>query len=92
MPTLLFASLTFNGMQLCLRSFFVVYLVTERHLGLVTAGLAFSVSQAAGMIGQIGWAALSDRVLSVHAVMAIVGALMSTAALCTAAMTAALAP
>jgi MFS family permease len=87
MPTLLFASLTFNGMQLCLRSFFVVYLVANQRLGLVTAGLAFSVSQAAGMIGQVGWAALSDRVLSVHAVMAIVGALMSAAALCTAAIT-----
>jgi len=87
MPTLLFASLTFNGMQLCLRSFFVVYLVTDQRLGLVTAGVAFSVSQAAGMIGQVGWAALSDRLLSVHAVMAIIGILMSTAALCTAAMT-----
>jgi MFS family permease len=87
MPTLLFASLTFNGMQLCLRSFFVVYLVTYERLGLVTAGVAFSVSQAAGMIGQVGWAALSDRLLSVHAVMAIIGMLMSAAALCTASMT-----
>jgi len=87
MPTLLFASLTFNGMQLCLRSFFVVYLVTDQRLGLVTAGAAFSASQAAGMIGQVGWAALSDRLLRVHAVMAIIGMLMSAAALCTAAMT-----
>ena len=68
-------------------SFFVVYLVTDQQLGLVTAGVAFSVSQAAGMIGQVGWAALSDRVLSVHAVMAIIGTLMSAAALCTASMT-----
>jgi MFS family permease len=87
MLTLLFASLTFNGMQLCLRSFFVVYLVADQRLGLVTAGVTFSVSQAAGMIGQVGWAALSDRLLSVHAVMAIIGTLMSAAALCTAAMT-----
>jgi sugar phosphate permease len=87
MPTLLLASLTFNGMQLCLRSFFVVYLVAYQQLGLVTAGLAFSISQAAGMIGQVGWAALSDRVLSVHAVMAIIGILMSAAAFCTASMT-----
>jgi MFS family permease len=87
MPTLLLASLTFNGMQLCLRSFFVVYLVTDQRLGLVTAGEAFSVSQAAGMIGQVGWAALSDRVLPVHAVMAIIGLLMSAAAFFTASMT-----
>jgi MFS family permease len=87
MPPLLFASLTFNGMQLCLRSFFVVYLVTNQRLGLVAAGLAFSVSQAAGMIGQVGWAALSDRVLPVRAVMAVIGMLMSAAALGTAVMT-----
>lgn len=85
-PTLLFASLTFNGMQLCLRSFFVLYLVAHQRLGLVTAGVAFSVSQAAGMVGQVGWAALADRLLPVHAVMAIIGMLMSAAALCTAAM------
>lgn len=87
MPTLLFASLTFNGMQLCLRSFFVLYLVTDQRLGLVTAGAAFSVSQAAGMIGQVGWAALADRLLPVHAVMAMIGMLMSAAALATASMT-----
>lgn len=87
MPALLFASFAFNGMQLCLRSFFIVYLVTEQRLGLVTAGLAFSVSQAAGMVGQVGWAAVSDRLLSVHAVMAIIGTLMTASALCTAAMT-----
>jgi MFS family permease len=87
MPTLLLASLTFNGMQLCLRSFFVVYLVAYQRLGLVTAGVAFSISQAAGMIGQVGWAALADRLLPVHAVMAIIGMLMSAAALATAAMT-----
>jgi MFS family permease len=87
LPTLLLASIGFNGMQLCLRSFFTVYLVTNQRLSLVAAGMAFGVSQAAGMVGQVGWAALSDRWLSVHAVMAIIGAIMSTAAFCTAAMT-----
>jgi MFS family permease len=87
MPTLLLASVTFNGMQLCLRSFFTVYLVSNQRLSLVDAGVAFSVSQAAGMVGQVVWAALSDRVLSVHVVMAIIGTLMTAAALCTAAMT-----
>jgi MFS family permease len=87
LPTLLLASVTFNGMQLCLRSFFTIYLVTNLRLSLVTAGIAFSISQAAGMVGQVGWAVLSDRLLSVHAVMAIIGAIMSAAAFCTAAMT-----
>ena len=86
MPTLLFASLTFNGMQSCLRSFFVVYLVTDQRLSLVTAGVLSSVSQAAGMIGQVGWAAVSDRLLPVRAVMAIIGMLMTAAALCSAVM------
>jgi MFS family permease len=87
MPSLLIASIAFNGMQLCLRSFFTIYLVTDEKLNLVTAGVVFSVSQAAGMVGQVIWAAISDRVFSVHAVMAIVGILMSGAALCTAAIT-----
>jgi MFS family permease len=87
LPTLLLASATFNGMQLCLRSFFAVYLVTNQRLSLVTAGMAFSISQAAGMVGQVGWAALSDRLLSVHAVMAMIGVIMTAAAVCTAAMT-----
>lgn len=87
LPALLLASLTFNGMQLCLRSFFTVYLVTHQRLSLVSAGLAFSISQAAGMIGQVGWAALSDRLLSVRTVMAMIGTLMSAASFFTAAMT-----
>ena len=39
------------------------------------------------MVGQVSWAALSDRILPVHAVMAIIGMLMSMAAFCTASMT-----
>src|ERR1700731_5228275 len=87
LPTLLLASVTFNGMQLCLRSFFTIYLVTDQRLSLVTAGIAFSVSQAAGVVGQVGWGGLSDRLLSVHAVMAIIGVIMTAAAFCTAATT-----
>lgn len=87
MPALLLATVPFNGMQLCLRSFFTIYLVTNERLSLVAAGVAFSVSQAAGMVGQAVWAATSDRLLSVDAVMAIVGLLMTAAAACTAAMT-----
>jgi MFS family permease len=87
LPALLLASVTFNGMQLCLRSFFTVYLVSNQRLSLIAAGVAFSVSQAAGMVGQVVWAATSDRLLSAHAVMAIIGLLMTAAAACTAAMT-----
>jgi MFS family permease len=86
MPTILLASVSFNGMQWCLRSFFPIYLVSHLHFSLVAAGVAFSTSQVAGMVGQVGWAAMSDRV-SVHLVMAIIGVLMSAAAFLTAAMT-----
>jgi MFS family permease len=86
MSALLLASIAFNGMQLCLRSFFTIYLVDNQRLSLLSAGIAFSVSQVAGIIGQVVWAVLSDRLLSVWAVMAIIGALMSGAALCTASM------
>jgi MFS family permease len=85
-PTILLASVSFNGMQWCLRSFFTIYLVSHLRFSLVAAGVAFSASQAAGMVGQVGWAALSDRV-SVHLVMAIIGVLMSAAAFLTASMT-----
>jgi len=87
MLNLLIAAMIFTGMQLCLRSFFTVYLVDEIGFGLGTAGLAFSVSQAAGIMGQIGWAVMSDRLLTSHAVMAVAGAAMTGAAVLTAAVT-----
>jgi MFS family permease len=86
MPTLLLASVTFNGMQWCLRSFFTIFLVHHKILGLAAAGIAFSVSQAAGMVGQVGWAAMSDRI-SVRWIMAIIGILMTAASFLTAAIT-----
>lgn len=86
MPTLLLSSIPFNAMQWCLRSFFTAYLVHNQRLGLAAAGLAFSISQAAGMVGQVGWAALSDRI-SVHVVMAIIGVLMTAGSFLAAIMT-----
>ena len=87
MLPLLLASFAFTGMQLCLRTFFIVYLVNDQRLNLASAGLAFSASQAAGIVGQIGWAAMSDRLLTAHSVMAIVGILMTAAAVLTATVT-----
>lgn len=83
----LVAALAFVSMQLSLRSFFTVYLVKELGFGLATAGWAFSASQAAGAIGQIGWAVMSDRLLPASTVMAIVGTLMTVGAALTAALT-----
>jgi MFS family permease len=75
-----------GAMQHCLRAFFIVYLVKDLRFGLAAAGLAFSVSQAAGIVGQIGWAALSDRFMSGYPVMAIIGLLTALGAFLTASM------
>ncbi|WP_375412933.1 MFS transporter [uncultured Bradyrhizobium sp.] len=87
MLRLLVAALAFVSMQLSLRSFFTVYLVDQLGFDLTTAGLAFGASQAAGIVGQIGWAVMSDRLLPARAVMAIVGVLMSAGAALTAVFT-----
>jgi MFS family permease len=87
MLPILIAAMVFTGMQLCLRSFLVVYLVNDRGVSLGTAGLVFSITQAAGIIGQVLWATLSDRVWTSHVVMAIVGAMMTVAAALTAMFT-----
>jgi predicted MFS family arabinose efflux permease len=87
MPRLLLASMPFSAMQICLRSFFVVYLVKDVGFSLETAGLAFGAAQVGGIVGQIVWATMSDRLLSVQTTMALVGILMTVAALLTAAFT-----
>jgi MFS family permease len=68
----------------CLRTFFTVYLVSDVGFGLAAAGLAFSASQAAGIVGQIWWAAISDRALGAHATLAVIGVVTSVAAALTA--------
>jgi MFS family permease len=87
MPPILLASFVFIGMQMCLRTFFTAYLVDSQKLELADAGLIFSVSQGAGMLGQVGWAAVADRLLAARWVMAILGLLISAAATLTAMMT-----
>lgn len=80
MARFLFAAGIFGAMQHCLRTFFVVHLVSHVGLSLATAGLAFSVSQAAGVFGQVIWATASDRVLSTPLTMTLVGATMTVGA------------
>jgi MFS family permease len=87
MTPLMLCAMSFAAMLLCLRTFFTAYLVTDLGFSLATAGLAFSASQAAGIVGQVGWAAVSDRLLMPHAVMALLGGLMTAAAVLTAAIT-----
>jgi predicted MFS family arabinose efflux permease len=74
----------FCGMQVAFRSFFTVYLVRDLNMNLVTAGLAFSLSQVAGMIGQIGWALVADRFLDIRQTLGTIGFLIGGAAVITA--------
>jgi|GEM_PF-1413380 len=74
----------FCAMQVAFRSFFTVYLVRDLNMNLVTAGLAFSVSQIAGMAGQIGWAVVADRLLPIHQTLGAIGFLIGAAAMITA--------
>jgi predicted MFS family arabinose efflux permease len=85
MTRILVAILIYTGIQLCLRSLITAYMVKDIGFGLGAAGLALSVSQAAGMLGQVTWAWLSDRLMTPRTVMAGVGAVISVGALATAA-------
>lgn len=84
MPRFMLAAMTCAAMLLCLRTFFVVYLVDRLGFDLVTAGLAFGISQAAGIIGQVVWATASDRRPGAHAILALLCIMMAAAAILTA--------
>jgi predicted MFS family arabinose efflux permease len=73
------ASLTFAAMQLTLSSFLTVHLVETVRLRLVDAGLLFAASQAAGVVGRIGWAVVADRLIGARATLVLVGLLMTVA-------------
>ncbi|MGH6671010.1 MAG: MFS transporter [Xanthobacteraceae bacterium] len=87
MPSFIISAMTVVALQQCLRSFFTVYLVHSVGFSLAIAGLAFGVSQAGGILGQILWAVAADRVFRPHTVMGIIGFLLAIAAALTAAFT-----
>jgi predicted MFS family arabinose efflux permease len=58
------SSFFFSSAQVCLTTFLLPYLTSQAKLSLITAGIVFSVAQAAGVIGRIVWGYLADRVLS----------------------------
>jgi predicted MFS family arabinose efflux permease len=75
------ASMIFAVLQLMLRTFLVAYAVAELGFDLITAGLIFAASQAAGVAGQIGWAAIADRMLGGRATLLLVGLVIAVSAL-----------
>lgn len=73
MRALLAATFVYVATQLCLRSLLTTYLVRDTGMDLSAAGPVLGFSQGAGMLGQVFWAWLSDRLMTPHTVLAIVG-------------------
>lgn len=73
MKRLTFASFTYAGVQMCMFSFLVTYLVEEQGYALVAAGIAFSAMQAAGVIARIGWGWIADRYIAARLVLSGIG-------------------
>ena len=79
MRAVIVAATAYLVAQFCLRSFFAVYLVRDLGLTLSIAGLAFTISQVCGIVGQLFWAALCGRFMTHHSVLATIGVLMALA-------------
>ena len=77
-------SLVFSIAQLSLTTYLVTYLTATLGYALVTAGLALSVSQFAGVGGRIAWGYVADRWLGARRTLALMAVLMTLAALATA--------
>lgn len=76
-----FTGLCFGAVQLSLMSFTVTLLVDEVGWNLVSAGVALSCVQVAGVIGRLSWGAIADRLRSSTAVLLIIGSTTTVASL-----------
>lgn len=65
-------AMIFSGIQRCVLSFTVVYLVAEGNMGLVEAGVMLSVVQVGGSASRICWGWLADRLGSSLTVLMII--------------------
>jgi len=79
-------SFLFSIAQLSLTTYLVTYLHDTLAYGLVAAGLALSVSQAAGVFGRVLWGYVSDRWMGARRMLAVLAALVSVCALLMAAL------
>jgi MFS family permease len=74
------ASFFFAAMQQSLTAYLVIYLTERFSYPLVTAGLALSTAQGAGIIGRIVWGAAADRTGHPRAVLGLLGIAMAAGA------------
>lgn len=75
-----FATFVYGGMQWCLASYLVVFLMERAGASLINAGLALSAAMTAGVAGRIFWGYVADRVGSARKVLGALGIAMSLCA------------
>lgn len=77
-------SFVFSAAQLSLVTYLVTYLHDALALGLVAAGVALSVSQAAGVGGRVAWGYVADRYMGARPMLAILSVMMAISSVATA--------
>jgi len=85
-------SFIFAAMQLCLMSFLVSYLTENLNVTLVTAGIALSVANVAGIACRILWGVVADRWVRPRTLLGALGLVMAAACAATAAFSSAWPP
>lgn len=70
-------ALIFSGIQRCLLTFLVIYLVAERGYGLIEAGVMLSLVQIGGAVSRVWWGWVADRTGSSLSVLMIICVIMT---------------
>lgn len=82
------AAFSFVGLQSVFSAFLVLYLVEGLGYGLAEAGTVFSIAMAGAVPARIAWGWIAGRFMEPRRLLAVLGALMSVAALLTALLSA----
>lgn len=86
LSTLALCSFAFSMAQLSLTTYLVTYLYSQFAYTLVAAGLVLTVCQLGGVVGRIVWGWVADRSLGASGTLMVLGGLIATCALITAAL------
>ncbi len=63
---------TYAGVQICVGSFFVVFLV-ERGFTLIEAGICFLTVNIGGILGRVAWGSVADKLLTPSSTLTVIG-------------------